>query len=80
MTVQTPGLGARDRPTPSKGGFSVVILRLEVRRLLRNRRTVMFTLFMPVVFFLIFGLNGAYANQRSGTGNVSAFVMISMAL
>lgn len=80
MTGQTAGLGALDRPTPSMGGFSVEILRLEVRRLLRNRRTVLFTLIMPVIFFLIFGLNGAYANQRSGSGNVSAFVMISMAL
>jgi ABC-2 type transport system permease protein len=80
MTTQTTGLGALDRPTPSLGGFSVAILRLEIRRLLRNRRTVLFALIAPVIFFLIFGLNSAYANNRSGTGNVSAFVMISMAL
>ena len=56
------------------------ILRLEVRRLLRNRRTVLFSMIVPAVFFLIFGLNNAYANQRAGVGNVSAFVMVSMAL
>lgn len=68
------------RPTPALGGFSIAILRLEVRRLLRNRRTLLFTLVVPVIFFLIFGLNSAYANNRSGSGNVSAFVMISLAL
>lgn len=69
-----------ERPTPAAGGFSPLNLRLEVRRLLRNRRTLIFTLVVPVIFFLIFGLNGAYANDRSGHGNVSAYVMISLAL
>ena len=80
MTTQPTVMAALDRPTPSMGGFSVEILRLEVRRLLRNRRTVLFTLIAPVIFFLIFGLNSAYANNRSGSGNVSAVVMISLAL
>ncbi|MDA8355681.1 MAG: ABC transporter permease [Actinomycetota bacterium] len=69
-----------ERRTPPLGGFSVAILRLEVRRLLRNRRTMIFTLIAPVLFFLVFGLNAAYANKRAGHGNVSAFIMISMAL
>ena len=69
-----------ERSTPAMGGFSTAILRLEIRRLLRNPRTMIFTLLMPVVFFLIFGLNGTYAGNRSGHGNVSAFIMISMAL
>lgn len=62
------------------GGFSAAVLRIEVRRLLRNRRTLIFSLVMPAMFFLIFGLNSAYASQRAGRGNVSAFIMISMAL
>ncbi len=41
---------------------------------------MIFTLIMPVFFFLIFGLNDAYASKRAGEGNVSAFIMISMAL
>ena len=61
-------------------GFSLTVLRLEVRRLLRNRRTLIFTMVLPVFFFLIFGLNNAYANQSAGRGNISAFIMISMAL
>ena len=32
------------------------------------------------MFFLAFGLNRAYANERAGHGNVAAFVMVSMAL
>jgi ABC-2 type transport system permease protein len=72
-----------NREAPGLGGFNVTVLRLEIRRLLRNRRTVIFALIFPVVFFLAFGLNSAYANESAGPGshgNVSAFVMISMAL
>ncbi len=49
-------------------------------RLLRNRRTVIFALVIPAVFFLLFGLNKAYAHGSAGHGNVSAFIMVSMAL
>src|SRR5579875_1484411 len=34
----------------------------------------------PVIFFLAFGLNSAYAFQKAGHGNVSAFILISMSL
>src|SRR6267154_2038474 len=84
MTTQSvPAPAALTREAPSLGGFNVTVLRLEIRRLLRNRRTVIFALIFPVVFFLAFGLNSAYANESAGPGshgNVSAFVMISMAL
>jgi ABC-2 type transport system permease protein len=68
------------RRAPGFGGFNATVLRLEVRRLLRNRRTVIITIIFPVAFFLIFGLNRSYANNAAGHGNVSAFVMISLAL
>jgi len=68
------------RRAPRLGGFNVTLLRLELRRLMRNRRTVVFTLVMPVVFFLLFGLNDAYATQNAGHGNVAAFIMVSMAV
>jgi ABC-2 type transport system permease protein len=68
------------RRAPRLGGFNPTLLRLELRRLLRNRRTVIFTLVMPVVFFLLFGLNDSYARDSAGHGNVAAFVMISMAV
>jgi ABC-2 type transport system permease protein len=68
------------RRIPPLGGFNLTFLRLEIRRLLRNRRTVIFTLVPPVVFFLIFGANQSYSNEPAGSGNVEAFVMISMAV
>lgn len=70
----------RTRRAPGLGAFNLTILGLEVRRLLRNRRTVLFTMVLPVVFFLLFGLNRSYAGQPDGRGNVSAFIMVSMAL
>jgi ABC-2 type transport system permease protein len=68
------------RRAPGLGGFNLTVLRIEIRRLLRNRRTVMFSIVLPVFFFLIIGLNSTYANERDGHGNVSAFIMVSMAL
>jgi len=62
------------------GGFTPTVLRLEVRRLLRNRRTMVLAIAMPVIFFLSFGRNSAYVHQSAGRGNVTAFVMISIAL
>ena len=79
-THSVPAPAALTREAPSLGGFNLTVLRLEIRRLLRNRRTVIFALIFPVVFFLAFGLNKAYANLQYGHGNVSAEVMISMAL
>ena len=68
------------RRVPPLGGFNLTALKLEVRRLTRNRRTVIISIVSPVVFFLLFGLNRAYDSERYGHGNVAAFVMISLAL
>jgi len=84
MTTESlPASAALTREAPGLGGFNVTVLKLEVRRLLRNRRTVIFSVVAPSVLFLAFGLNKAYASQSPGRGshgNVSAFIMISMAL
>lgn len=75
--------GRRPDPAPrstAARGFSLTFLGLEMRRLLRNRRTVLFTLVLPVVFLLFFGTNQSYSAERVGSGNVEAFVMISMAV
>lgn len=68
------------RRAPALGGFNLTALKLEIRRLTRNRRTVIIAIVVPVVFFLLFGTNKSYDNQSAGHGNVSAFVMISLAL
>jgi ABC-2 type transport system permease protein len=80
LNNQSTLVAALERKAPPMGGFSPAIVRLEVRRLLRNRRTMIFTLLMPVLFFLAFGLNNSYDAQRVGHGNEAAFVMISFGL
>ena len=82
MTTQSPAFadGLASRRVPPVGGFNLTALRLEIRRLLRNRRTIIITMIFPVFFFLVFGLNKAYAYQKVGHGNVAAFVMISLGL
>ena len=77
----TAALPAVDRRVPPLGGFSLTFLRLEVRRLLRNRRTMVFTLIMPPAFYLLFGgLSDAYRTAVVGRGNVSAYLVISFAV
>jgi ABC-2 type transport system permease protein len=62
------------------GGFNLTLLSLELRRMLRNRRTVIFSLVMPVLFYFMFGTGQKYSNLSAGHGNVAGFIMISMAL
>jgi len=77
MTVQSIDTAARR--VPALGGFSPTVLRIELRRMFRNRRTIVFTLVMPVLLYLIIGANDSYGDQSAGSGNVSAYILISMA-
>ncbi|MGB7237830.1 MAG: ABC transporter permease [Rhodococcus sp. (in: high G+C Gram-positive bacteria)] len=70
-----------NRSSLALGGFSPTFLGLEIKRLVRNRRTVVFTLVMPPVFFVIFGTQSDFtSNYAFAQGNVTAFVAISMAV
>jgi ABC-2 type transport system permease protein len=71
---------ATTRTAPPLGGFSATFLRVEMRRLIRNRRAVVFTLVMPSAFFLLFGTDSSYRTTSAGHGNVTAYVMVSMAV
>ena len=64
---------------PPLGGFNLTMLGIELKRMMRNRRTVFFTLVMPVMLYLIIGTNDAYSGDKAGSGNVSAYILISMA-
>jgi ABC-2 type transport system permease protein len=55
MTTATSSIKAADRRVPPLGGFNLTFLGLEIRRMLRNRRTVIFTLILPAAFFFMFG-------------------------
>jgi ABC-2 type transport system permease protein len=80
MSIPTIAADVAGRRAPALGGFNLTLLKLEIRRLTRNRRTVIIAIVIPVVFFLVFGIGQTYDNQRVGSGNVAAFVMISLAL
>ncbi|MFG1603512.1 ABC transporter permease [Actinoplanes sp. NPDC049265] len=69
-----------ERTLPALGGFSPRLLALELRRMVRNRRTVIFTLIMPPVFFLLFGTGDNLKTQRAGEGNVTGYILVSMAV
>jgi ABC-2 type transport system permease protein len=79
MNIAT-GPSAPARQVPPLGGFNVTFVGLELRRMLRNRRTMIFTLIMPPLFFLIFGTATSYKTESVGHGNVTAYVMISLAV
>jgi ABC-2 type transport system permease protein len=74
----TAGTTVPERRVPPLGGFSPTFLRLEIRRLLRNRRTVIFTLIIPPLFFWAFGTG--HTTEQVGRGNVTAYIMISLAV
>ncbi len=58
MTARSiPAPDLSTRRAPGLGGLNTTVLGLEIRRLFRNRRTVMFALFTRVFLFVIFGLN-----------------------
>jgi ABC-2 type transport system permease protein len=77
MTTITPDTTARR--VPPLGGFNLTLLSLELRRMLRNRRTIIFTLVFPAAMFFAFG-SGKDAAQPVGKGNVAAYILVSMAL
>ena len=59
--------------------ISSTMLRIEGVRQLRNPYTLAFTLGMPVAMYLLFGAGIGYGTLSAGNGNVSFYVMTSMA-
>lgn len=81
VPVSTTLAAPRAARLPARGRlWQPTYIGVELRRLARNRRTVIFTLVMPVAFFLLFGTVSDYRTQSVGNGNVTAYVMLSMAL
>lgn len=68
-----------ERRVPAHGGFNSRLLRIELLRVLRNKRTMIFTIALPVVFYLAFGM--PQPTQWKGLDfNAKAYEMISFAL
>lgn len=78
-TATTPARpdDATTRQRPALGGFNRTLLGLEIRRVLRNRRTMIFILIMPAVFFLLFGLPQRGQHLDNGAP-VTGYIMISL--
>ena len=68
-----------ERRTPRLGGLNPTYLGLEIRRILRNRRTLVFILIMPAAFFLLFGLPQKGLTLDNGRP-VTGYIMISLAV
>ncbi len=67
------------RTAPPFGGFNTTLLGIELKRVLRNKRSIIFTILMPPLFFVMFGSADSYRTQSAGHGNVTAYILISMA-
>jgi ABC-2 type transport system permease protein len=62
------------------GGFGWGFFALELRRMLRNRRTMMIALIVPPLVFLSYGTQSGFRTEAYGSGNMTAYAMVSMAL
>ncbi|MEP6817706.1 MAG: ABC transporter permease [Marmoricola sp.] len=78
-TTAAGGIDTTTRKAPPFGGFNLTVLGIEVLRMLRNRRTIVFTLLFPIALFFAFGGQKGW-NDSAGKGNVAAYIMVSMAL
>ena len=77
MTTQT--IDPATRRVPPLGGFNLTVLGIELKRILRNRRTIIFTLILPASLLLVFGGQQGW-DDPAGSGNVAAYILVSMAL
>lgn len=83
-TAVTPRVSL-DRRVPPFGGFTLTYLGIELKRRLRNRRTIFFTIAFPILMFVLIGLP---LRDQPLTGvpiaegglSVAAYIMVSMAM
>jgi ABC-2 type transport system permease protein len=77
VSIQSIDVDARR--VPPLGGFNLTLLRIELTRMLRNRRTLIFTIVLPAALELIFGGQSG-SDVTTGSGNLAAYLLISMML
>lgn len=78
-------LDPRARRVPPLGGFSLTYLGIELRRKLRNHRTLVLTIAFPIVMYCVIGLplRGVPLTDTplsAGGPSVAAYIMVSMAM
>jgi ABC-2 type transport system permease protein len=59
--------------------MNATFLGLELRRITRDYVSMFFTAGLPAFFYLIFGAASPFGSEDVGNGNVSMYIMISMA-
>ena len=79
VTTTTNTIDATTRRVPPLGGVNATVLGIELRRMLRNRRTIIFTLVFPAALLLSFGGQDGWTTP-AGLGNVAAYILVSMGL
>ena len=75
MSATTAPASSGTRSGHGPVSFSPTYLALEIRRTFRNRRTLIFLLIMPVLFFELFG-----SGYHTSDPEAFAYVMVSMAV
>ncbi len=81
--MTTAPLTAAERPAPRRTLLNPTVLRIELRRVLRNRRTMVFTFVFPAVILVFIGAQITGQDDSLGPGstaNVGAYIMASMAV
>ncbi|MDR2280775.1 MAG: ABC transporter permease [Gordonia sp. (in: high G+C Gram-positive bacteria)] len=63
----------------SGAGVAPAYLKHDVRRVLRNRRAMIFTIAMPALLYLVFGATQKHS-EMVGSGNVAFYVLVGMAV
>lgn len=59
--------------------MNATYLRLELKRFFRDFTSVFFIAVLPCFLYVIFGAAQSYSTQSAGNGNVSMYVLLSMA-
>jgi ABC-2 type transport system permease protein len=77
MSTVPAGINIAARRQPGLGGFNLTFLSIELRRLLRNRRTVITTLIVPVALALLFS---QAKRLRTSSAEVHALTTIGLAV
>lgn len=72
-------IGSTARSVPPFGGLNPTLLRVELLRVVRNRRTMILALLLPVVLFWMVG-SDRYNHIPYGHGTVAGMVMIGIGL
>ncbi|MBM6399027.1 ABC transporter permease [Phycicoccus sonneratiae] len=78
-----PSTDVTSRPLPRRTLVNPTILRIEMRRLVRNRRILVFTFVFPAVMLVFIGSQITGSDDSMGphaVANVGAYVMASMAV